>query len=81
MPNGPSSRQPGPSEEFALGDADVLLGEIGGVPFCMSRAQFANWEHTQLIIDAMPDNGGMFSLERPTGLRFITRSRRYSEEE
>ncbi len=67
--------------EFLVGDVDVKLGEIGGVPFYMSRSQFAYWEHTHLIIDAVPGNGGMFSLERPTGLRFLTRSRLYSDEE
>lgn len=67
--------------EFFIGDADVQLGEIGGVPFYMSRSQFAYWEHTHLIIDAIPGNGGMFSLERPTGLRFLTRSRLYEDAE
>jgi uncharacterized protein (DUF779 family) len=63
--------------EFQTGDSDVCLGEIAGAPFYMSRSQFEYWEHTHLIIDAVPGNGGMFSLERPTGLRFITRSRLY----
>ena len=67
--------------EFLVGDADVQLGTIGGVPFYMGRAQFAYWEHTHLIIDAIAGNGGMFSLERPTGLRFLTRSRLYSDGE
>ena len=67
--------------EFLVGDADVQLGTIGGVPFYMGRAQFEYWQHTQLIIDAIPGNGGMFSLERPTGLRFLTRSRLYSDGE
>ncbi len=31
-------------------------------------------------IDAISGNGGMCSLERPTGLRFLTRSRLYSDE-
>jgi uncharacterized protein (DUF779 family) len=70
-----------PANEFMIGDSDVKLGEIGGVPFYMHRSQFAYWEHTHLIIDAIPGNGGMFSLERPFGLRFITRSRLYSDEE
>jgi len=47
----------------------------------MSESQFAYWQHTQLIIDAVPGNGGMFSLERPTGLRFLTRSRLYDDSE
>jgi hypothetical protein len=71
-----------PRAEFIVGEsADVKLGEIGGVPFYMSRSQFAYWEHTHLIIDAIPGNGGMFSLERPTGLRFLTRSRLYEDDE
>ncbi len=70
-----------PQGEFMVGNADVQLGEIGGVPFYMTEAQFEYWQHTQLIIDAVPGNGGMFSLERPTGLRFLTRSRLYGDEE
>lgn len=70
-----------PRGEFQTGDADVMLGEIGGQPFYMSKAQFAYWEHTHLIIDVVPGRGGMFSLEGPEGLRFLTRSRLYSDEE
>jgi uncharacterized protein len=70
-----------PASEFMVGNADVQLGEIGGMPFYMTEAQFEYWQHTQLIIDAVPGNGGMFSLERPTGLRFLTRSRLYDDEE
>jgi uncharacterized protein (DUF779 family) len=68
-------------DEFYVGGADVHLGDIGGTPFYMGAAQFAYWAHTQLIIDVVPGNGGMFSLERPTGLRFLTRSRLFDDEE
>jgi uncharacterized protein len=67
--------------EFMIGEADVLLGEIGGQPFYMSEAQFEYWSHTHLIIDVVEGRGGMFSLEGPHGLRFLTRSRLYSDEE
>lgn len=70
-----------PRGEFMIGDVDVRLGEIGGQPFYMSRSQFEYWEHTHLIIDAVPGTGGMFSLERPSGLRFLTRSRLFSDAE
>lgn len=70
-----------PSNEFMVGASDVRLGTIAGVPFYMSESQFEYWQHTQLIIDVVPGNGGMFSLERPTGMRFLTRSRLYSDEE
>ena len=67
--------------EFLLGSSDIKLGEIGGSPFYMSEAQFEYWRHTQLIIDVVPGNGGMFSIERATGLRFLTRSRLFTDEE
>jgi uncharacterized protein (DUF779 family) len=68
-----------PASEFMVGASDVKLGEIGGMPFYMSAAQFEYWQHTQLIIDAVRGNGGMFSLEGPTGLRFLTRSRLFDD--
>lgn len=67
--------------DFPLSGADVLLGEIGGVPFYMSHGQFEYWRHTQLIIDVVPGNGGMFSLDNGTGKRFLTRSRLFTDEE
>jgi uncharacterized protein (DUF779 family) len=70
-----------PRGEFMVGDSDVLLGEIGGCPFYMSRAQFEYWQHTHLTIDVVPGRGGMFSLEGPTGRRFLTRSRLFTDEE
>jgi uncharacterized protein (DUF779 family) len=70
-----------PRGEFLIGDSDVKLGEIGGCPFYMSRAQFEYWQHTRLTIDVVPGRGGMFSLEGPTGRRFLTRSRLYTDEE
>jgi len=70
-----------PRGEFLVGDNDRLLGEIGGHPFYMSASQFEYWRHTQLIIDAVPGRGGMFSLEGPEGQRFLTRSRIFTDEE
>ncbi|NML14787.1 DUF779 domain-containing protein [Azohydromonas caseinilytica] len=67
--------------ELLVGDHDRLLGHIGGVPFYISDAQFEYWSHTQLIIDAEPGRGGMFSLESTLGLHFVTRSRLYDEAE
>jgi uncharacterized protein len=70
-----------PQNEFMVGSSDVKLGAIAEVPFYMSESQFEYWQHTQLIIDAVPGNGGMFSLERPSGLRFLTRSRLFEDDE
>ena len=70
-----------PEQEFKVGGSDVLLGEIGAVRFYMSGSQFEYWKHTQLIIDVVPGRGGMFSLEGPEGLRFLTRSRLFTDQE
>jgi hypothetical protein len=76
-----------PLGEFMVGDSDVLVGTIGitddspGVPFYMSKSQFEYWKHTQLILDVVPGRGGMFSLEGPEGVRFLIRSRVFTDEE
>lgn len=67
--------------DFLVGPDDALLGEIGGVPFYMSASQFEYWKYTQLKIDVVSGMGGMFSLENGTGLRFLTRSRIFTDEE
>ena len=70
-----------PEGDLLVGDSDVRLGEIGGCPFYMSVAQFEYWQHTPLIIDVVPGRGGMFSLEGPEGVRFLTRSRLFTDDE
>ncbi|HEY8007186.1 MAG TPA: DUF779 domain-containing protein [Methylocella sp.] len=70
-----------PKAEFRTGASDVFLGEIAGCPFYIGAAQFEYWAHTQLIIDVVKGRGGGFSVEAPEGLRFLTRSRVFSEAE
>ena len=70
-----------PRGEFLTGDSDVLLGDVAGVPFYMSKSQFEYWKHTQLILDVVPGRGGMFSLENGEGVRFLIRSRVFVDEE
>ena len=72
-----------PEGEFMTSEADVLLGhfelpiddsEKAGLDFWMSVEQFEYWKHTHLTIDVVPGRGGGFSVESPTGNRFIIRS-------
>jgi uncharacterized protein (DUF779 family) len=70
-----------PKGEFYLGGSDVEVGITHGIHFYMGASQFSYWEHTHLTLDAIPGNGGQFSLENGTGMRFIIRSRLYSDEE
>jgi hypothetical protein len=70
-----------PLGEFKIGQRDVYLGEIAGCPLYISGPQFAYWQHTHLIIDAVPGRGAGFSLESPEGMRFLTRSRVFTDAE
>jgi len=70
-----------PRDEFRVGSRDVFLGTINNQPFFMAEEQYTYWEHTHLMIDVVPGRGGMFSIEGPTGKRFLTRSRVFSDEE
>jgi len=70
-----------PVGELLVGASDVKLGDIGGAAFYMSAAQFEYWKHTHLTIDVVVGRGGMFSLEGSEGLRFLTRSRLFTDDE
>ncbi|MFI5608655.1 DUF779 domain-containing protein [Amycolatopsis sp. NPDC051903] len=75
-----------PLGEFKVGERDVRLGDlpvdgIDAVPVWMSGPQFEYWKHTHLTIDVVPGRGSGFSLEAPDGVRFLIRSRLFSDEE
>lgn len=70
-----------PSGEFKVGSVDVRLGAICGCPFWMWAEQYAFFAASQLIIDVVPGRGAGFSLESPEGVRFITRSRVFTDAE
>jgi uncharacterized protein (DUF779 family) len=70
-----------PEDDFIVGDRDVRLGEIAGAPFYISAPQFEYWKHTQLVIDVVEGRGGMFSLENGEGVRFLVRSRLFTDDE
>lgn len=73
-----------PAGEFRVGGQDILLGHVGAgddIPVWIGAAQFEYWRHTQVTIDVVPGRGAGFSLEGPEGVRFIVRSRVFSDEE
>ncbi|WP_031286342.1 DUF779 domain-containing protein [Sphingobium sp. HDIP04] len=71
-----------PRGEFRVGGQDVLLGHIAGdVPVWIGAAQFEYWRHTQVTVDVVPGRGAGMSLESPEGMRFIVRSRVFTDEE
>lgn len=70
-----------PAGEFIVGQQDVLLGAVGGSAFYIGAQQFEYWQHTHLTVDVVPGRGSGFSLEAPEGVRFLTRSRLFTDEE
>lgn len=76
-----------PAGEFRVGGADVLLGDLAideiaePIKVWISLEQFEYWKHTHITIDVVPGRGGGFSLETPEGLRFIIRSRLFTDDE
>ncbi|MGB0431065.1 MAG: DUF779 domain-containing protein [Bacteroidia bacterium] len=67
--------------EFKVGESDILLGHIDNCPFYMSKDQYEYWKHTHLTLDVTPGRGSSFSLEIPYGVRFIIRSRIFTDKE
>jgi len=70
-----------PVRDFKIGQRDVHLGTIAGCEFYIGAAQYEYWKHTHLTVDVVPGRGGGFSLEAPRGVRFLVRSRVFSDAE
>lgn len=70
-----------PKGELMLNETDVWIGTINECEFYMSKDQFEYWKHTQLTVDVTPGRGSSFSLEIPLGIRFVIRSRLYTDQE
>ncbi|GAA5195090.1 DUF779 domain-containing protein [Microbacterium jejuense] len=71
---------------FMIGPSDVRLGDLDvglddSVEVFISAAQFEYWKYTHLTIDVVPGRGAGFSVEGPTGNRFIIRSRMLDDAE
>jgi uncharacterized protein (DUF779 family) len=76
-----------PDGEFLTGASDVHLGDfvVEGldkpIGFWMSASQYEYWKHTHLTVDVVEGRGGGFSVEAPEGVRFLIRSRLFTDEE
>ena len=76
-----------PDGEFRTGAADVQLADLvvdgldKPIAFWMSRNQFEYWKHTQLTVDVVKGRGSGFSVEAPEGVRFLIRSRLFTDTE
>ena len=71
---------------FLTGPSDVLLDTlaidgIDPVEVYMSESQYDYWKFTHLTIDVVPGRGAGFSVEAPTGKRFLIHSRMLTDDE
>jgi hypothetical protein len=62
--------------ELLLGDEDLLLGELEGVPFYCDREQYERWNRPSLVLDVGRGPAEGFSLEGLAGVHFSTRESR-----
>jgi uncharacterized protein (DUF779 family) len=60
--------------ELLLGVEDILLGEVGGVPFYCDRELYERWNRPQLVLEVARGPAEGFSLEGLAGLHFRTLS-------
>jgi uncharacterized protein (DUF779 family) len=67
--------------DFRVGASDVLLGAVEGCPFYVGAAQFDYWSGCQIIVDITREGGDSFSLEAADGVRFVARSRLFTDVE
>ena len=67
--------------DFIIGSRDVCLGEIHSCPFYMASDQFEYYKNMHINIYFSKGRGYSFSLEIPLGLRFMTISRIFTDEE
>lgn len=79
-----------PRGDFIVGSSDIYLGDLDistsvdtfePIPVYISRPQFQYWSHTHLTIDVVPGRGAGFSIEAPSGNRFIIHSRLFTDGE
>ncbi len=70
--------------DFYVPSRNVKMGEICGCEFFIDHEQFKYFEHSQIIVDVKKEQGAFgnsFSLEIDEGYQFLTRSRRFTDEE
>lgn len=67
--------------EMTLGQDDVRLGNVGGVPFWVGSRQLAYLEGGQVLLHAKPGALGTFSLEDAENMHFVASQRLWTDAE
>jgi uncharacterized protein (DUF779 family) len=64
-----------PRSELHLGNRDVLIGSVLGVPVYMLSSEVKYWRGLEITLDVSPGRAAGFSLEAPEGFHFTLRKR------
>jgi uncharacterized protein len=51
------------------------------IRFWISASQYEYWQHTHLAVEVVKGRGSGFSVEAPEGVRFLIRSRLFTDDE
>ena len=60
--------------ELLVGPNDLLLGELGGVPFYIDAEQYERWNRPAFVLDVAPGAAEGFSLEALDDVHFVSRT-------
>ena len=60
--------------ELLVGPGDLLLGEVGGVPFYIDAEQYERWNRPAFLLDLASGAAEGFSLEGLDGVHFVSRT-------
>ena len=60
--------------ELLVGPNDLLLGEVGGVPFYIDAEQYKRWNRPRFRLDLSPGTPDAFTLEAADAVHFVTLS-------
>jgi uncharacterized protein (DUF779 family) len=74
-----------PDGDFTIGGdptcTSAISPSLAPIGFYMSESQIEYCKHTHLTVDVVQGRGSGFSVEAPEGVRFMIRSRLFSDEE
>ena len=63
-----------PTADILLGDDDIEVGDVDGVPVYLSARELDAWAHGDLELDVEPGYADGFSLAPAGGLHFVSRT-------
>lgn len=70
-----------PVDDFRIGTSDIRLGMVNDANFFVNKAHYEYIKYSHITLDVTEGRGSSFSLEIPLGVRFIIKSRLFTDVE